>query len=156
MAGAGLGRAEYSCRNAVTQPLQSGDDGCELSVSIPRDVLAEETIRPALRDDAQDLVDKEAVVARPAALAGDGVGLAGVSANDAMNAATPRSSVEGSEVRPDRRRIQLARFHARDQPCGGKGFPLHVSDSARSGFGNVDAEVEPAGSGAEGEEVEGT
>jgi hypothetical protein len=149
-----FGRAEYSARSAATQSFQWRDEGGELSVRVPRDVLAEETISPALGEDAEHLVDEEAVVASPAALAGDGVGLARVAANDAIHDAAPASSVEGGEVRPDRRRIQLARFHARDQPCGGKGFPLHVSDSARSGLGNVHAEVEPAGSGAEGDDVE--
>lgn len=155
VAGAGFGRAENSCRNAETHCLQCWDEGGELSVRVPRDVLAEETISPAFAQDPQDLVDEEAVVAGAAALAGDGVGLAGVSAKDAMNAAAPRASVEGGKVRPDRSVIQLARLAARDQPCGGKCFPLQVSDSARSGFGNMHAEVEPAGPGAEGEDVEG-
>jgi hypothetical protein len=156
VAGAGFGRAEYSCRNAVAQPFQSRDEGGELSVRIPRHVLAEDTIRPALGDDAQDLIDEEAVVVGPAPLAGDGVGLAGISRSDAMNDAAPCSSVESGEVRPDRRLIQGAVRHARDKVRGGIGFPLHVSDAARAGLGDADAELEPADSGAEGEDVEGT
>lgn len=156
MAGSGLGRAEDSCRNAVTQPFQCRDEGGELSVRIPRDVLAEQTIRPALGDDAQDLVDEKAIVVGAAALSGDGVRLAGISRSDAMNEATPWSSVEGGKVRPDRRLIQGAVRHARDKVRGGIGFPLHVSDAARSGLGDADAELEPADAGAEAEHVDGT
>lgn len=150
-----FGRAEDSCRNAATQPFQWRDEGGELSVRVPRDVLAEQTISPARGEDPEHLVDEEALVAGAAALAGDRVGLARVAASDAIHDAAPRSSVEGGKVRPDRSRSQLARRHARDQPCGGKGFPLHVSDRARARLGDVHAEVEPAGPGAQGDDVEG-
>lgn len=105
VAGTGFARAENSCRNAVAHPFQSGDEGCELSVRIPKNVLSEETIRPALVDNAQNLVDKEAFVVGSLSLSCDGVWLAGISASDAMNRSTPRSSVESGKVRPDRRRM---------------------------------------------------
>jgi hypothetical protein len=89
-------------------------------------------------------------------LAGDAVALARVARSDEINDATPRSSVEGSCIRPDRSRMQPPRLHARDQACGGCGFPLHVHDTARSGFGNSDAKFKSADAGAEGEAVEGT
>jgi hypothetical protein len=156
MAVAARRRAEYSCLNAVTQSLQWRDEGGELAGGIPRDVLAEETERPALVDDAKHLVDEEPLVGGAEPLSGDAVGLAGISGSDAMNAATPWSSVEAGKVGPDRRRSQVARFHARDQ-CGGcSGFPLHVSDANRSRHGELDAEPESAGAGAELEDVPGT
>lgn len=111
-------------------------------------------MRPALIDDAQHLIGEEAVVVGAAALAGDAVGLAGIAGSDAMNATTPCSSVEGGKVRPDRRRSQVTRFHAVDQLCGRRGFPLHVSDATRSGHGELDAETEAACAGAEFEDVE--
>lgn len=151
MAGTDAGRAEYSSRNAVAQPLQCRDDGGKLPIGIPRDVLAEDTIRPALVGDADDFGSEEAIALASEAAPGDAVVLAGISGSDAMNAATPRSSVEGGEIRPDRRRSQLSRFHARDQCSGRICFPLHVSDAARVGHGKLDAELKPAGSGAEGE-----
>ena len=156
MAIAGFRRAENSSRNAVTQSFQWSDEGGELAGRVPRDVLSEETERPALGHDAQDLVDEEPLVVGAAALSGDAVGLAGISGSDAMNAAAPRSSVKGGKVRPDRCRSQVARFHAVDQLRGGRGFPLHVSDATRSGHGKLDAEAEPAGSGAELDDVPGT
>jgi hypothetical protein len=99
------GRTEYSCRNAVAQPFQSRDDGCELSVRVPRDVLAEDKIRPALLGKPADLGRKEPLSTGSCALSGDAVVLAGVSRSEDMNEATPRSSVEGEHVRPDRRRM---------------------------------------------------
>tara|TARA_Y100000296_G_scaffold81867_1_gene109798 strand:+ start:907 stop:1125 length:219 start_codon:yes stop_codon:yes gene_type:complete len=66
----------------------------------------------------------------PAALAFDARALSGVadvgageSANDAIHDATPRLSIEGANVRPDRSRIQGARLNARRQDCGGIRFP---------------------------------
>lgn len=78
MAGTDLGRAEYSDRNAVAQSFQCRDDGGELPVEVPRDVLAEDTIRPNFIDDAHDLIDEETVVIGTEPLAGVAVGLAGV------------------------------------------------------------------------------
>lgn len=147
-------RAEYSDRNAVTHCFQCRDEGGELSVRIPCDVLAEDTIRPAAVHGAEKLVDEPAVVGGAEAPPGDAVGLAGVARSDAMNDSTPRSRIEGSCVRPDRSRMKPPRRHARDQACGGRGFPLHVSDTASSGLGNSDAELQSADAGAEGEDVE--
>lgn len=153
--GTDFGRAEYSCRNAVAQPFQCRDQCGELSVRVPRHVFAEETTRPALGNDAYNLVDEEPVVICPAALSGNAVWLARVAATDAIHEAAPRSSVEGSKVRPDSRLSQVARFHARGQCCGGISFPLHESDAARSGHGDLDSKVKSSDPGAQGKQVVG-
>lgn len=103
---ANLGRAEYSRRNAIAQPLQSRDEGVELSVRVPSDVLSEQTIRPALGHDPEDLLDKEPVVVGSEVPADLAVGLARVTRSDAIHDSTPRSSVEGGKVRPDRSRME--------------------------------------------------
>ena len=127
---------------------------------VPRHVLTEDKIRPALLGNAGDLGGEEALAFGPGALTGDGVVLAGVSRSEDMNDATPRSSVEGSHVGPDRRRMKPPRFHRRDQACGGSCFPLHVTDPAASlspmSEGEQDAEFESTDAGAEGEDVSGT
>jgi hypothetical protein len=56
----GFGRAEYSCRNAVAQPLQWRAEGAKLLRCVPRDVLSEDKIRPALIGDADNLGSEEA------------------------------------------------------------------------------------------------
>lgn len=156
---AGLGRAEYSCRNAVAQPFQWRDDGAELSVRVPRDVLSEDKIRPALLGEAADFGSEKSLSIGPSPLPGDAVVLAGVSRSEDMNEATPGSSIEGEHVGPDRSRMKPPRFHTRDQACGCCGFPLHVTDPAASLSEIVeseqDAEFEAADSCAEGEDVAG-
>lgn len=148
-------RAEYSCRNTATHCFQWRDESGELPIGIPRDVFTEETNSPAFREGAQDLVDEEAFITGAGTFSSNAVGLARVAAKDAIHDAVPRLACEGSKVRPDRSLIQLARLHARDQPCSGKCFPLHVSDRARSRLCEVNAKVEPSGAGTKGEHVEG-
>jgi hypothetical protein len=147
MTGPHFGRTENSCRNAVAQSFQCRDEHPELSVSVPRHVFAEDTLRPALRDDANDLIKQEAVVSLPLPLSGDRVGLARIAASDAIHDATPRSSVETGKIRPDRRVMKFLAFHSRNKIRDGMGFPLHVSDAARSGHGNADSELKPANPG---------
>lgn len=156
VARADLGRAEDSARNAIAHCLQWSDQGVQLSVDVPRDVLAEKTRTPAVIKHPEESVDEPAVVGRTALFAGNAVGLAWVARSDAMNEATPRSSVEGSCVRPDRRRMNPPCLHARDQRRDRRGFPLHVTDASRSGFGNSDAKFQPADPGAEAEQMDGT
>ncbi|HWU03783.1 MAG TPA: hypothetical protein VN222_13675 [Novosphingobium sp.] len=115
----GFGRAEYSARNAVAQPLQCWDDSFELAACVPRDVLAEDTSRPALIGDAADLGREEAGAVCAGALSRNAVVLARISRSDDIHEAAPWSAVESGKVRPDRRRMKPPRFHARDQACGG-------------------------------------
>ena len=112
---AGFARTENSNLNAVSHSLQWRNEGSELPVDVPRDVLAEDAERPALIDNTDDLIDEESIIEDPEPLSCNAVALAGISGSDAMNASTPRSSVEGGKVRPDRRRSQVVRFHAVDQ-----------------------------------------
>lgn len=44
--------------------------------------------------------------------------------------------------------------HRRDQVRDGEGFPLHHADDASAWKRQSDAEIEPATSGADGEDVE--
>lgn len=83
------------------------------------------------------------------------MGLAREARNDEIHEAAPRAAVEGRNVAPDRRRIQEAFVHARDQERGSEGFPLRVQDRASASAGETDPEVEASGSGAQGRDVEG-
>lgn len=75
---AGLGRTEYSCRNAVAQRFQCWADGGELSVDVPDDVFAEDKIRPALCGDPADFGSEEPLACGSSALSGDAVFLTGI------------------------------------------------------------------------------
>lgn len=137
---AGFGRAEYSCRNAVAQSLQWRDKGRELSACVPRHVLAEDNIRPALIGDADNFGGEEPFSVSSGALPGHGIVLAWIARSEDMNEATPRSSIEGGKVRPDRSWMKPPCFHRRDQACGCCGFPLHVTDAAQSLSAMVESE----------------
>lgn len=151
MARSGLGRAEYSARNAAAQSLQCRDCGGELAGEVPRHVFAEEGVSPAFVKDLDRPVEQPAVVVGAEPLSGNAVPLAGIARQDAIHCAAPCSSVEGSQVRPDSSRMKPPRFHARDQACGCACFPLHESDTARVGSSNSDAEVEASDAGAQTE-----
>jgi hypothetical protein len=120
------------------------------------DVLEENESWLYLADDAGDVGPEVAGVVRAAALAGHGEGLAGVAANEAIHDATPRAAVEGSEIAPQRARIQAALFHARDKEAGDVGFSLNATDDASARMRQSDGEIEPAVPGAEGEDTPGT
>jgi hypothetical protein len=94
VAGANFGRAEDSRRNAVAHSFQWRDESFELSVRIPCDVLAEETIRPALIDHAEQLIDEPSIIAGSGSLSGDAVWLARIARDDAIQQSTPASAVE--------------------------------------------------------------
>lgn len=83
-----------------------------------------------------------------------GEGLAGIAGKDEMNAAAPGSSVEGSQVAPDRRVRQASVSHARRERGRGVRLALDVADGSKPRLGDVDAEVEPAIAGAEGQPAE--
>jgi len=151
-----LRRRKYSRRNATPHPLQSWDEGVELSADVPDDVLAEQTSSPAFGKDAQDMLREEPLVVGSGAQSDDAVRLAWVARKDAIHKAAPWSSVEGGKVRPDRSLIQVARFHTSDKVRGCERLPLNVSDAATSGFGNAETESETADPGATFKKAEGT
>jgi hypothetical protein len=95
------------------------------------DVLQKQSCRTASVGVVQDVEEEpgaRTIEANPSA--GDTEVLARESRNDEIHASTPASSVEGEKVGPDRRCIQGAFFHARDQDSGCVSFPLNVADGA--------------------------
>lgn len=156
---AGTARAKYSRRNDVTHAFQWANEGVELSGCVPRDVLADETIRPHIVHDAQDMGDEEAGIFGTETFPGDAVALAGIAGSEDMNAATPWLAVEGGKVAPDRRWMKPPRVHRRNQARRSSGFPLHVTDPAHIASAKVlakaDAEFETSDTGAQADGVEG-
>lgn len=71
-----------------------------------------------------------------------------------MNAAAPRSAVEGSQIVPYRRWSQGLVVHPRHESGRRVGFPLDVTHSAIGGLGDVQAKVEAAVAGAERQAAE--
>lgn len=117
------------------------------------DVLEEDHRDSCVPDDAEDLRPEVPLVALAFTLAGGAERLARVARSDDIHDATPRSSVEGANVIPDRRWIQGLVFHPRHEHGRCKSFPLDVTDSSISGDGNRDSEVETTDSGKESQAI---
>lgn len=154
MARANLFRAEESCLNLETQPAKVSPDpfkpaGCDHA----GDVFDERAPRAGLDEDAPERGPKIALVLASAPLASDGVRLAWDAANDAIHTAAKLSAREGSGIAPQRRWSQQALLHRRHQMGAGECFPLHVSDRAIAWNCQLEAEIETAASGADGDDV---
>lgn len=148
-------RREESCLKRVTKPLKVSPDHAEAFREVSPDVFEEQELGSSLDDVSTERGPDPARVGCAEALSRPGLALAGVAANDEIHMAAPRAAVEGSDIRPHRRRSQAARFHCRDQVRDGEGFPLDHADASSAWNCQLDAEVEAASSGAEREDVEG-
>lgn len=142
-------RCEEARRKAVAQADQVSGDLGKSEPQMMGDVLEEDEGRLAFADDARDMRPEMARVVRAEPLARDGERLARVARKDDVHTAAPWAAVEGGNVVPDRRVIQGRVFHPRHEHGRGEGFPLDVAHSTVSGAGDVQSEVEPAGTGAE-------
>ena len=83
------------------------------------------------------------------ALARNAERLTRIAASEDIHRSAPWVAIEGSNVVPDRCRIQGRVFHPRHEGGRSIGFPLDVTHSAIPGAGNGEPEVDPAGACAE-------
>jgi hypothetical protein len=143
-------RDDASC-NAIAQALKVAGDVLDAEGQMAGDILEKAPLRRDLADDPRDLGPEVARIVPAAPLSGKGEGLAGITGKDAMNAATPRAAVKGSQVVPDRSRSQGRVRHPGHEDRRREGAPLDETHSAVSGFGQVQAKVESADTGAKAE-----
>jgi hypothetical protein len=90
-------------------------------------VFAEDKNWPDVVNDVSDPRPKPSRILLAKVVTCDADGLAGVSGSDAMNFATPRLSVEGRYVAPDRSFVQDSFLHTLDHDRAVKRFPLNVT-----------------------------
>jgi hypothetical protein len=154
MASARFSRAEDARLCRVAQTFQFADDLGQSQIDVTLDVLKEHPSRATLVDDPGDLRPEVPWVVLAPPMTGDAEGLAGVAGSDEMNSAAPWSAVEGSKVVPDSSLSQGLVAHPGHESGRRVGFPLDVTHSPIVWLGDVDAEVEAAVSGAEGEPAE--
>ena len=115
-----------------------------------RHILQKDNCGFGLGDDASDIGPEVAGVAVAAPLAGDGEGLAGEPSADKINSASPRASVEGAGVGPDRGTIQPSVLHSPNEHVLAERVRLAVGDGAVGRpEGEGEPEVEPADPRAE-------
>lgn len=147
-------RCEQARLDAVSHALKLSGDVPKSQGDVAFDVFEEHPSGADLAHDAGDLWPQVAGIGLAAAVSGLAEGLAGITGRDDMNAAAPRSAVEGSQIVPYRRRSQSLVCHPRHESGRRMSFPLDVTHSAISGLGDVQAEVEAAVAGAEGQAPE--
>jgi hypothetical protein len=111
------------------------------------DVLKKAPLGLALAGDTGDVWPEVAGVIGSAFFPRDTERLAGVSGSDAINFSTPWLAVKGSNVRPDRRRIQPSCFHMRNKEAGNIGFPLDITNGTGIRHGETQAKLKPASAG---------
>lgn len=147
---ADLSRREQSCLCAIAQAAKAARDLGKSQIDVTLDIFGKDPFGIDFFDDPLDLRPKVSRVVSATPLPREGEWLAGVAGSDDMNAAAPRSAVEGSQIVPYRRFSQGRVCHPRHESGRCMGFPLDVTHSAISGLGDVQAEVETAVSGAKG------
>lgn len=147
-------RRKQSCRNDVTHADQFSGDFGKSEAEMMGDIFEEYDGCIAFADDARDVGPKVSRISRPKAPPGNREWLARIACSEDIHEAAPWSAVEGSNVVPDRCRIQGLVFHPRHESSRCEGFPLDVTHSPVSGTGDVEAEIESAGACAEGEAVQ--
>jgi hypothetical protein len=109
---------------------------------MPFDIFAEDPFGPDFIDDAGDVGPQVAGVVFSPPQSGLAEGLAWIAGSDDMNAAAPRSAVEGFEIVPNRRRCQGRVFHPRHESGRRMSFPLDESHSPISRLCDMQAEIE--------------
>jgi hypothetical protein len=149
-------RAEHEPFRIEPERGQVAKNVSESASKEPWDVLQEHDAGSHITNDGGDSGPEPALVLGATASAGDGPRLARESGRDEIHDSTPACAVEGSKVVPDRSRSQDSFRHARNQDCGGMGFPLHETDGAVVvSEGKVEAEFKPADSGTKSQAIQG-
>lgn len=100
MGRADFSRREQSRRKPVAKSDQVSGDLGKAEAEMMGDVFQEDEVGFDLADEAGDMRPEVALVGLGPPLPSNGEGLAGITGSEAMNAATPRAAVEGSQIRP--------------------------------------------------------
>lgn len=154
MASARLSRAEDARLWREAQAFQLVEHFGQSQIDVAFDVFEEDPFWIDLSNDPGDLGPEVPGVVPSSPLSGDAEGLAGIAGSDEMKAPAPRAAVEGSKVVPDSSFSQGLVAHPGHESGRSVGFPFDVTHSPIVGLGDMNAEVEAAVSGAEGEPAE--
>jgi hypothetical protein len=146
---ADLSRAEYAPRRAITEAFQFVDDGGETKADVAFDVFEE---AHEGSHNSNSLCDERPEVARvfgAEPFTGGAEWLAGITSREDDHEVAKLFPREGLKIRPDRCRVQVSRFHFRNQICDRKGFDLTKSDCAQISDDSAESKVNAAVSSAE-------
>tara|TARA_R110000850_G_scaffold200769_2_gene326794 strand:- start:187 stop:582 length:396 start_codon:yes stop_codon:yes gene_type:complete len=118
---------------------------------MPFDIFAEDPFGLELTHDSRDFRPKVAGICSALSVAGNAERLAWISGRQEMNLSAPCTAVEGFEIVPNRCLSQGLVCHPRHESSRCMGFPLDVTNSAISGFRDMQSEIKPAVTGTEGD-----
>jgi hypothetical protein len=155
-----VGRSDSNPFRIEPEFMKRAEDGAEAVVAFRDDrldVFEQDHRRSAAFHDPDHVEEEDAAISveDPGSLAGKRNVLAGETANDEIHPSAIEFRWEGSNVSPDRSRIQGFFFHASPQNRGSEGFPLHETATASSSKDLLDGEVETADAGEERQISEG-
>ncbi len=147
-------RRKQSCRKDVAHADQFSGDFGKSEAEMIGDIFEENDRGIAFSDDARNVRPEMARISFAETPSGNREWLARVARSEDIHAAAPWPAVEGCKVVPDRCRIQGLVRHPRHESGRSVGFPLDVTHSPVSGTGDLEAEIEPACAGAQGEAMQ--
>jgi hypothetical protein len=146
--GAHLGRSQTTPLRIEPERGKVGKDIGQPKRNVSSDVLEEPEARPGLVEDSSHVRPQVPLVFCSTSFTGEAERLARVATCNQIHRSTPCSSVERSQVRPDRSLIQRLVFHPGHENGRGEGVPLDVAHGSRP---CGQAEVDAADAGAERE-----
>jgi len=144
-------RRDDARSNAVAHVLKVSGDVLEAKGEMSGHVLEEHPFGADFGDDAGNVGPEVTGIVLASPQPREGEGLAWITGSDEMNAAAPRSAVEGLEIVPDRSWRQGRVRHPCHEHGRGKTVSLDKAHSSETGFCDVQAEVEPSNAGSEAE-----
>lgn len=148
---ADLGRSKQTPLRIEPEGGKVFENGVESQPKVSWDILKEHERRSRFLDDPRNVGPQVALVQFPELLPGDREGLARVSRAYEIDSATPRTSAEGTQVRPDRSPIQGRVFHPGHETGRGIGFPLDVANTTAP-LAQADVDATDSGADREGSE----
>lgn len=122
---------------------------------MPRDVFEKHPLGFDLSDDAGNIWPEVARIVDAFALSRLGKRLAWVSGEDGINDSAPWPAVEGLDVIPDWRGMQVSGALSCDKAVSGVFFPLNIAGGGKARLGKSKTHVKSAAACTEGEAVSG-
>ena len=150
--GANGGRGEQTPFRIEPEVGKVGEDVREPESNKLGDVLQQDESRSHVTDDPCDVRPEPSIIVNSTLPSGRRERLAGEAGSDEIHPSTPRATVEGDQVVPDRSLIQPRLAHPLHEDGRRVGVPLNVSHGSYPCHGS-ESELESAVAGAE---MEGT
>ncbi len=139
-----VGRSYTNPFRIVPERGQPSENVFNSSMKEAWDVLQEQSPRSYLASQSLDVRPEPPGILGSELSAGDTERLTGESPDDPIHSVNKRGAIEGSGIRPNRRRLQPARFNMVNQERGGLKLSFHVAEWASIWIRESESEIESA------------